>query len=92
MNLPVMLFIATAALVIPMSSHADDEFYGIIESRPEGKAGTWVIGGRQVTVTDKTKLEEDHGPLVVGACVEVEHEGNVVEEIESEKKSKCAKQ
>jgi hypothetical protein len=40
-------------------------------------------------VTDKTKLEEDHGPLVVGACVEVEYEGNVVEDIASEKKSKC---
>jgi hypothetical protein len=36
-------------------------------------------------VTDKTKLEEDHRPLVVGACVEVEYEGNVVEDIASEK-------
>jgi hypothetical protein len=90
MRLPiVMLFVSSAALLTPMSSHADDEFYGIIESRPEGKAGAWVIGGRQVMVTDKTKLEEDHGPLVVGACVEVEYKGNVVEEIASEKKSKC---
>ena len=44
---------------------------------------------RQVMVTDKTKLEEDHGSLVVGACVEFEYDGNVVEEIASEKKSKC---
>jgi hypothetical protein len=50
-----MLFVSSAALLTPMSSHADDEFYGIIESRPEGKAGAWVIGGRQVMVTDKTK-------------------------------------
>ena len=65
------------------------KIYGLIESRPEGKVGPWMIGGRSFDVTDKTKLEEDDGPLVVGACAEVEFEGNMVKEIESEKKSKC---
>ncbi len=78
-------------LWVPLISHADEECYGIIESRPDAKIGTWVIGGRNVEVTGKTELEEDHGPLVVGACVEVEYKGNVVEEIESEKMSKCQK-
>jgi len=65
------------------------KIYGPIESRPEGKIGTWVIGGRSFDVTDTTELEEKHGPLAVGACAEVEFEGNVVKEIESEEKSKC---
>lgn len=86
--LKVMPFVVSAVLLIPVNSHADDDFYGTIESRPDGKAGIWVIGGRKVETTERTKLE---GPLAVGTCAEVEYEGNVVEEIESEKMSKCKK-
>jgi hypothetical protein len=89
--LKVILFIASAVLLMPLSSHADDDFYGIIESIPEGKIGTWVIGGRQIVVTERTQLDEDHGPLGIGACAEVEYEGSLVEEIESESKYKCGK-
>ena len=43
-------------------------------------------------MTDATKLDEEDGPLVVGACAEVEYKGGVVKEIESEDEvSKCAK-
>jgi hypothetical protein len=84
-----MLLIASTVLWMPWSSHADEEFYGIIESRPESKIGTWVIGGRQVEVTEQTEIDEDDGPLAVGACVQVEYKGNITEEIESEDKTKC---
>jgi len=40
-------------------------------------------------VTDTTELDEDDGPLVVGACAEVEIKGIVVKKIESEEKYKC---
>ena len=86
--LKVMPFVVSAVLLIPVNSHADDDFYGAIESRPDGKAGIWIIGGRQIEVTERTKLE---GPLVVGTCAEVEYEGSLVEKIESEKMSKCGK-
>jgi hypothetical protein len=85
-----MLLIFSTVLWMPWSSHADEEFYGIVESRPEGKIGTWVIGGRQVEVTEKTEIDEDDGHLAVGACAQVEYDGNFVEEIESEDKSKCS--
>lgn len=65
------------------------KIYGPIESRPEEKEGTWMIAGRTFTVTDTTKLDEENGPLVVGACAQVELKGIVVEEIESEEASKC---
>jgi len=69
---------------------ADDDFYGIVESRPVGTAGTWVVGGRTVTATENTELDEDHGSSFdVGACVEVEMEDDMVEEIESESPGKC---
>ncbi|MBP1150302.1 MULTISPECIES: DUF5666 domain-containing protein [Methylocaldum] len=86
-----MLLLASAVLWVSPSIQAGEEFYGTIEKRPEGKVGTWMIGGREVVVTEKTKLEEDDGPLVVGACVEVEYEGGSVEEIETEKPGKCRK-
>lgn len=66
-----------------------EKIYGTIQIRPEGKAGTWMIDGRSYEVKDTTKLDEDDGPLVVGACAEIELIGNVVKEMESEKKSKC---
>ncbi|MFO1419014.1 MAG: DUF5666 domain-containing protein [Methylotetracoccus sp.] len=83
--LPVLLLLAPAAM-------ADEEFYGRLESRPTGKAGTWVVGGRQLAVTDNTRLDEDDGPLVVGACVEVEYANGAIKEIESEDDAKkCGK-
>ena len=72
-------------------AYADEEFHGIIESRPDGSGGTWVIGGRSVRVTGQTELDEDHGPLEIGKCAEVEIENGVAEEIESEPARKCRK-
>ena len=87
----IVLLISCGCIWLAPGSYAADEFYGVIESRPEAKVGTWVIGGRQVAVTEKTELEEDEGPLAVGVCAEVEYEGTVVDEIESEKLHKCGK-
>ena len=92
MNKALILF-ACAVLVLGAVTvaAADEDFYGIIESRPEGKVGTWVIGGRSIEVTERTDLDEDHGPLKVGACVEVEIDDGKVEEIETEPARKCRK-
>jgi hypothetical protein len=87
-----LTFPIIAAFAVSANAGSDEEFYGKIESRPEGKVGNWTIGGRQVAVTDATKLDEEDGPLVVGTCAEVEHKGGLVKEIESEDEvSKCAK-
>jgi hypothetical protein len=75
----------------PATALADDDFDGIIESRPMGKAGTWVVGGRSVNVTDQTRLEEEDGPLTVGTCAEVEIADGVAVEIEREPLHKCGK-
>ena len=88
-----LLILAYLSLVLSLSKTAlaDDDFYGVIESRPDGKVGTWVVGGRSIEVTDKTDLDKDNGPLEVGACVEVEMDDGDVEEIESEPLEKCGK-
>ena len=82
------LFIIMSFVQVAVS---DDDFYGIIENRPDGKVGTWVIGGRSVEVTKRTDLDEDNGPLKVGSCAEVEIDNGKVEDIESEPLSRCNK-
>lgn len=92
MNPPKALaLLFVAGLLSPAQARADDDFHGIIERRPEGNIGTWIIGGREIDVTDQTKIEEDDGPLAVGKCAEVDYENGQVEEIESESMSDCHK-
>jgi len=73
------------------ASCADNEvdYTGILEHRPDGKDGMWVIDGKSFSVTDEADLDEDHGPITAGACVELEMEDGEVQEIESEKMEKC---
>lgn len=89
--LKTALLVAASSFAFSSTAFADEEFYGTIESRPTENPGIWVISGQQVEVTDKTEIENDHGPLVVGSCVEVEHKKGVVKEIETAKPSKCGK-
>ncbi len=85
------LLMAAAVFALSSPASADEEFYGTIENRPTENPGIWVVSGQQVEVTDSTKIDNDHGPLVVGSCVEVEHKKGVVKEIESAKPAKCGK-
>jgi hypothetical protein len=87
----VVFFLLYAVLFPSVAGAAGKEFYGIIEKRPKDNLGTWVIGGRTVEVIEKTRLEPDYGPLVVGTCVEVEQIGKLAVEIASETKDKCKK-
>jgi hypothetical protein len=84
-----LLSITASFLVLSTTAFADEEFYGRVDSRPDGNAGIWVISGQQVEVTNKTDFDSDHGPLVVGSCVQVEHKKGVVDDIESAKPAKC---
>lgn len=78
----------------PVSAQAaDDDFYGVVESRPtDGSVGVWTIGGRTFTATTQTTIAEDDGPLTVGTCASVDTEGERVEEIESEPSADCPAQ
>ncbi len=90
-SLKSCLLIVASCFALSSPAFADEEFYGTVESRPSENPGIWVVSGQQVEVTDKTEIDTDHGPLVVGSCVEVEHDKGVVKEIESAKPAKCGK-
>jgi len=83
---------ALIIILISLSASCSDnevEYYGILDHRPEGKDGMWVIDGKSFSVTDEVELDEDHGPISVGACVGLEMEEGDVKEIESEEMDKC---
>lgn len=87
----VLLVILTGLTTSCSKVEDEAEFTGILEHRPEGKDGMWVINGQSFSVSDEVKLDEDHGPLIKGVCVELKMEDGDVKEIESEKMEKCQK-
>jgi hypothetical protein len=86
-----LFWILSAMITLFTASCADNEveYYGILDHRPEGKDGMWVIDGKSFSVTNDVKLEEEHGPITAGACVELEMEEGNVKEIESQEMDKC---
>ena len=80
----------SSLFVLPVMAD-DDDYYGIIKSRPEGIVGEWVIGDKTINVTDAVEIEENHGPAKVGACVEVDFDDNVIDEIEVMKNTALCK-
>jgi hypothetical protein len=74
---------------VPLCAQADQDFHGIVESRPQGPGGTWVIGGRHIEVTQPIIINEGAGPLVVGGCVSVDYEDGMIAEIDTEPASRC---
>jgi hypothetical protein len=92
MNKTLILFTCVfLVLRIVKAAAAGDDFYGIIESRPDIRVGTWTVGGRSIEVTERTNLDEDDGPLKIGACAEVDTGDGKVEEIETEPSHKFRK-
>jgi len=73
-----LLLLLWFTMPVAMASPTDDdddwpEWYGLLESRPSGVEGEWVVGGRTFTATSATVLEQEHGTLQIGVCAEVEY-------------------
>ena len=97
------LALALAALLVPAVAAAKRDRHGgehehhedhhgsagRITAVPEGRVGTWVIGGQAFQSDRSTELDESDGPLVVGACAHVDLRGGRVHEIDSEPASHC---
>ena len=84
---PALLLLLAGILL----SCADNEVEhtGILDHRPEGKDGMWVIDGKSFSVNEDVDLAEEEGPITVGTCVELDMEDGDVTEIESAKMEKC---
>jgi Domain of unknown function (DUF5666) len=70
-------FALVLAIVVGFSAHATDEpavshFEGVIQQLPAGSLlGVWMVSQKAVIVTEATKLEEEDGPIRVGANVDI---------------------
>lgn len=54
-------------------SREEVKMYGVIDSMPDtGFTGKWVVGGRDVEVTDRTRIKEKYDRAATGRYVEVE--------------------
>ena len=74
---------------------AEREVKGIVSVMPSPSLiGTWVIDGVEYIANSSTEFEQDDGPFVVGACVEVKFLASttpyVAHEIKTEKQSDCS--
>ncbi|MCS6846593.1 MAG: DUF5666 domain-containing protein [Anaerolineae bacterium] len=93
-----VLMLAAVVLMAALPAQAKDDpptqiHRGIINSRPAGNIGTWVIGGRAFVANANTEFDTDEGPLVVGACAKVRYfvtgGGDIADEIDSEPPQDC---
>ena len=87
---------ATSTPTPASTAHPGDEMKvkGIVESLPNsGLIGTWIINGVEYLADGGTDFDQDDGPFVVGACVELELRtaGNpaIIDEIETENMARC---
>lgn len=67
------------------------ELHGVVQAMPEkGHIGEWKIDGKNIFVTEETRVKEKHGKITVGTPVEVEgvtcNGKFIAAEIESEKR------
>lgn len=91
----VVMLLMMVSASLATASPADDwpEWRGLLESRPAGVAGEWIVGGRTFTATAGTVLEQEHGMLQVGVCTEVKYQtvgaGYQAIKINSEESYKC---
>jgi hypothetical protein len=77
------------ALLAAACADKEVEYTGILDHRPEGKDGMWVIDGKSFSVTEAVELDEDDGPIEIGSCVGIEMEDGDVTEIESMDAEAC---
>jgi hypothetical protein len=70
------------------SGSHEDKLYGIVEKIPANITGTWIVNGKEIHVTNKTFIKEEHGKAAVGAYVEVEgnYSGNTFTAVKIEVK------
>ncbi len=53
----------------------DIHFSGTVETFPAGLIGDWRVGGRIIHVSTSTHIEQEIGPIAVGAFVQIEGPG-----------------
>lgn len=65
--------VLTLGMVLACFAEDEAELEGVIQRLPPDQLfGVWIVSDRVVIVTDGVIIEEDDGPIRVGAKVEIE--------------------
>lgn len=68
----LVLAIAMGCSAFAADERAEIHLEGVIQQLPAGQLlGIWMVSQKAVVVTEATKLEEEDGPIKVGAKVDV---------------------
>lgn len=71
----ISLLTGTTALQAKPADDEGPEWRGTLAARPSaGTIGDWTIAGRVFTADNGTTVDEEHGTLQVGGCVEVKYQ------------------
>ena len=54
------------------SRGGESKIYGTVKKMPSDRIGTWTVDGREIKVTNETRIKEEYGKAVIGAYVEIE--------------------
>lgn len=71
-----LFYLLWFTMPVAIASPADEdddwpEWYGLLESRPSGIEGEWVVGSRTFIATSATTIEQEDETLEVGVCTKV---------------------
>jgi hypothetical protein len=68
-----LAMVLTLGMALACFAEDEAELEGVIQRLPPDQLfGTWIVSDRVVIVTDGVIIEEDDGPIRVGAKVEIE--------------------
>ena len=90
----IVLMLCLIGVVVGALQAGDEESHrGLVENRPDGLVGTWVIGGLTFEADSNTQFNEEDGPLEVGTCADVDYvvtdTANLALEIDSKALVEC---
>ena len=83
--------VVMAQTTAPPSVHSF-MFFGVINRAPNNLLGSWLIGSETIETDNTTQFDRIYGPLVIGACVQVEMRGHRTLSIISVRNSYCVRQ
>ncbi len=69
--------------------HGETRFVGEVSMIPRNYMGFWRIASRQVVSDSMTEVVAMRGPLIVGACVQVDMRQQKVLKIETLRQDEC---
>ncbi len=84
---PILMVLLGAAVSLPAQS--DESWSGIVKKEPQGDYTHWFIGDSQLSMDEDTRIKIRVGRLEVGACTDVDSDGEAIRKVTTRPMRKC---